>query len=315
MTEKEYLCTWDGIFGRIISNEYKFTTNEKFELGFKYDSLYYEPEVDSKFKILNGDKIYLTIEEIEEIHKFCDSYSNEQDYEVQAYSSEDGIFEGVMLKSAAEKEGFKYRLTEVPDHPASKWIDEKGWVKIKASILESGHLVLDPPSMCQKCLIALTEDEWKTFPERKNPYYIWDFKESKWYDPRKIEDLKKSSQLEIRNAFEGVRWKVNGKFIPQFEQETWNEQLLEARSWLSDNNSETPYIDTFLVERTDELKPTKEELCNDIISNHNEYMKSMALVNAVQWGYLKRIDTAKTNEEVDLIKDEAIKDANTRIGR
>src|SRR5699024_3153305 len=99
---------------------------------------------------------------------------------------------------------------------------------------------------------------------------------------------------------------------------TWRDQIEEAQNYLEYMNTEnitveTPYIDTFLTERTDENKPTKEELCNDILDNNKKYKIAMATVNAKQWNYLKRAEACTTNTEIDTIKEE-IRKLVTSIG-
>ena len=193
------------------------------------------------------------------------------------------------------------------------------WEPVVAIIMDDGSLRLNPGGRCERCVLFFTEEEWNEFPKQPTSDYIYDITNQEWIDPRKIADVLHETQLEIRNYFEAVRWKEWGKYIPQYEQLTWRDQIEEAQNYLEYMNTEnitvsTPYIDTFLTERTDENKPTKEELCNDILNNNKKYKIAMATVNARQWNYLKRAEACTTNTELDAIRDE-IRKLVTSIGR
>jgi hypothetical protein len=127
--------------------------------------------------------------------------------------------------------------------------------------MDDGTLRLNPGGRCEKCTLFFTEEEWKVFPEQPTSDYIYDIVNQEWIDPRKFANVLHETQLEIRNYFEAIRWKEWGKYIPQYEQLTWRDQIEEAQNYLADQTVETPYIDTFLNERTDINKPTKQELC------------------------------------------------------
>lgn len=180
--------------------------------------------------------------------------------------------------------------------------------------MDDGTLRLNPGGRCEKCTLFFTEEEWKVLPEQPTSDYIYDIVNQEWIDPRKFANVLHETQLEIRNYFEAIRWKEWGKYIPQYEQLTWRDQIEEAQNYLADQTVETPYIDTFLNERTDINKPTKQELCSDILNNNKQYKIAMAKVNAKQWNYLKRAESCTTNDELDEIRAE-IKELLSSVGR
>ena len=313
MNKQFFLYAWNGESGSIVSRGYKLNLKDKLELSFPYDTIYYEPEVNNKMKII-GEKIFkLTDSEIQEIQKKCEKFLETGDYIVQAYDPSTGLFEGEMYRSEAKQKRFKFRIFESPEHPVSKWVDGKGWVRIAASIMENGTVNLNPGSICPKCVLLLTEEEWNNFPERPNDFFVWDFVESSWKDPRKFEDLKSNAYVDIRHMFESIRWKADGGFIPQYEQQTWMDQYNEAKTWLVNKNAETPYIDAFLNNRTDEYIPEKSEYCKEVVEKHKKFLVSMAKINASQWSFLKKLEHAKDNDEIDKIKNEATTKMNELI--
>lgn len=302
----KYLLTWDGVHGRIISNGYKLITDEKFILAFSYDKLYYEPDVGNSFIInADGSSRLLTVEEIDDIHDFCKYYWEDHDFTVQAYS-DNGLFEGAMPKSTAESNGYSYRVNEVPDHPASKWTG-KSWERVVLTVLDNGDVNEWPKSICAQCVIGFTQQERALIGPRPSMYHKWDIANNCWADFRSLERAKLDAASSLRVDFELLRHKSSTEkyFIPAYETETWTWQVMEARSWLSDNTVETPYIDTFLQARTDDNIPTKRELCEDIIENNKAFLTIMAEIAGLQWSFLSRVKAASSNDECVLIQQEA----------
>ena len=281
----------------IINGEYRFDTNVKPELSFDFDSVYYEPEVDRFIKIVDSQALSLSPEEQEECREYIKNYINNADFPVYAYN-EKNIYVGMMKKSEAVERGINYVILEQPQYPVSKWMTDH-WEPVYAIISDSGVLTMNPLSFCEACVVFLTKEEFEAFPKQPNSNYIYDIENNEWVDPRKHDELVLSVQQEIRNFFERLRQKEWEKYIPQYEQSTWQVQLNEATSWLADNTVATPYIDTFLSHRKDSHIPTKQELCEDIVANSNAYITVMAKINAAQWYYLKLAIDTTTNDELD----------------
>lgn len=312
MNEELVILTWVNNTAIVIYNELRFDTNIKPELSFQFDALYYEPPTNHFVKGTNHEFFELTEEEKLECEAYCKNYVNTADYPVYAYDDK-FIFVGRILKSEAVSKNYGYTILEEPGNAVSKYVTNH-WETVVAIIMDDGSLRLNPGGRCEKCVLFFTEKEWEVFPKQPTPDYIYDITNQEWIDPRKIANVLHETQLEIRNYFEAIRWKEWGKYIPQYEQLTWRDQIEEAQNYLIDSTAETPYIDTFLSERTDTTKPTKEALCNDILSNNREYKITMAKVNAKQWNYLKRAEACTTNTDLDAIRTE-IRELMSSVGR
>lgn len=94
-------------------------------------------------------------------------------------------------------------------------------------------------------------------------------------------------------------------------------QLHEATAYMANPEAETPYIDAFLAARSDVGKPSKADLCADIITNNSAYKLAVAQVNGEQWNWLTQVKAATTNAELDAILEnlEAWSKSRTRTSR
>lgn len=294
------ICVWDGVTGRVLSEGVLFTTGVKPDVGFDYETLYYETPFHRAVVFDAHGERPLTEEEISGIRVYCEGFAAANDYLVQAYEEDTGVYAGEMLKSEASAKGYGYRYAEVPEHAAMKWTGA-AWETIHAVIMEDGNLALRPSGICNRCVKFFTFEEFEKFPARPSPVHVYDFALEAWVDKRDLEQLKKDVSWQIRNTFEAIRWGEAGTFVPQYEQDTWAVQIAEAENWLKDAARPTPYIDTFLARRTDGAVPTKEELCKDILANHAAYVTAVAGVNAVQWKFLKDIQACADNAAVDAL--------------
>ena len=302
------MLTWDGMECRLITPQgYRFILAEKPALSFKFTSLYYEPEAGNSYRTnMLGERIELTEVQVLEIEDLVEYFMEETDFMVQAYSEPYMLFEGEMQRSLAEEKGFSWRVNEIPDHPASKWMGDH-WERLAMVVLDNGWVNKYPDSICAHCVMGFAESEMDQVPERPSTYHTWDLANGGWIDPRTLAQAKIDAASSLRADFEIYRHEsgADGYYVPDYESETWTWQVLEARSWLADHGAETPYIDAFLAARTDEDKPSKEELCRDIIENNKVFLATMAAINGVQWGFLHRVKHAQTNAECVAIQEEA----------
>ncbi len=302
----EHMLTWDGLAMRIISGGFKLLSDERPLLAFPFDKVYYEPEAGNSFKIMpDNSRVQLTELEIEDVEDFCETFWQFNDFTVHAYS-DSGLYEGAVQKSYAEENGLSYRVNEVPDHPASKWTGER-WERVAITILDNGDVQEWPESICPHCVLGYTQEESAIIGQRPSVYHKWDIAHACWVDGRTLEEAKIEAASSIRVEFELVRHRMSTEkyYVPSYETETWTWQVLEARAWLADNASETPYIDAFLAARTDENVPTKQALCEDILTNNRAFLAAMAQVSGLLWGFLARVKNAVTNEECVALQEEA----------
>ncbi len=293
-------CTWDGLIGMITSGGVSFTTNEKFDIGFAYDALYYEPAVGNLFLIYENQSRPLTVDEIVKINAYQETYIDTQDYAVWAYDS-NNLYITELMKSAAIEKGYQYVMIGAPDHPASKLVNNQ-WVKIKMVVREDGTIVLDPAALCDLCMLGFTEEEYKALPTQPNINYRWDFTTSNWIDPRKLSEVKDRAVTTLKNIFDQLIAKEMNDFTPFRQVNTWAWQVSEAKEYLSATDPskvKMPYLATFLEARTDQNKPTLKELCEDVLANHDKYLETAATLCAELWGYIKQVQSATTNDMID----------------
>ena len=304
----EYLLTWNGAEGRIVSHGYRLMTDEPFSLPFAFASLYYEPEAGNAFLVEeSGVRRNLSSSEMAAVRALCDRFWQENDFPVHAYDAESGLYEGRMARSAAEAAGYAFRVNEEPDHPASKWTGE-AWERLAMTVLDDGTVRDWPENVCAQCVLGFTEAEKvEKVPDRPSMYHIWDVAAGTWKDPRSLARAKKDAASSLRVDFELLRHAASqdGYFTPSYETETWTWQVMEARACLADESAQTPYVDAFLAARTDEGKPDKKTLCEDILANHAAFLAAMAAVNGAQWGYLSRVKAATTKDECLAVQNEA----------
>lgn len=324
------MYVWDGQYGKIVSRGIKFVAPEKPEIPAigDYVYLFYEPATGNLFKTVNVNgtnvDLPLTKEEKNVLSTFCDHFADDQDYNVWPYD-ENRLYVNEMLKSEAIRDGLEYTLIGAPDHPASKFVpgvDGKAdhWEKIKAVIRSDGSLSLDPPALCQLCLLGYTEEEWEKMPHPKSVHDRFDFTTETWKDPRTLEQCKLEAWRSIQQDFDTIVWKTSiGQYTPQYQMDTWPWQVQEAKAilnivdldqgeladtskWSENIKLEmAPYLTTFLDARTDEHKPTFVELARDVLKNHKEYLIASAKGHAKLWDYKKKIEAATTNEECDAL--------------
>lgn len=298
---------WDGSLGRILSGGWHLMTDEPFALSFSYAALFCEPEAGNSFFIQpDGTRRELSAAHLAEIADLCEHWWEEHDFEVHAYDPGSGLYEGAMPRSRADSEGLPFRVEEAPAHPASKWTGER-WERVAMSVLDDGRVQEWPGELCAHCVWGYTAEERAALPERPGMHHRLDVRTGTWKDPRTLEEARIAAMSSLRVDFELLRHAASAdrSFTPAYETETWTWQVLEARAWLDDPEAATPYIDAFLEARTDEGKPDKAALCNDILNNHKAFLLAMAGVNAAQWAFLARVKSAASNEECDAVYAEA----------
>lgn len=299
------ILVWQNNEAIIHTHNTVFTSTIKPVLSFVYDELYCEQPTSAYFYTAHGRQFSLTDEQIQECFAFCENFYENGDYNVYAYDPSDyNLFKGFLLKSECIAKDYKYVVDKAPENLTASWNEaSQEWITYYAVITENGTLIKDiATTACDKCVVFLTKEEFHKLPVREHDTDSWDFATESWVDKRDLTQLRKNSILKIRNSFEAVRWKAISEFVPVYEQDTWRIQLAEAQAFLElGSEADTPYIDTFLSERSDITKPSKAELVQDILENHALYVKAMARVNAKQWDFMKAIDTADTGYAVDAV--------------
>ena len=304
------ILVWQNNESIIFSHNVFFKTFVKPKLSFNYDELICETPTNVYLKTLDNNQFLLTESEINECKNYCDDFYNSGDYYVYAYDKNDNnLYKGYILKSECTKNNYGYTSDKKPENEACAWDEsQNNWKYFYAAITEDGYLYTNIDSInCDKCVLFLTKEEFDKLPKREHDTDSWDFISETWVDKRDIEKLKKETILELRNLFEGVRWKSIGKYVPQYEQETWSIQLAEAESYKNNKDAFTPYIDAYLSVTEDTI--TKDGLVNTIIEDNVYYVQQMAKVNAKQQNYIVLINNASDGYTIDSIK----KDFNSYV--
>lgn len=312
---EDFILNYQDGVQTVLSDGIFFKTEQKPELSFTFDALFCESPTNVYFYMAGENQILLSEEQIEEIQNYCYAYSITGDYSVFAYDPNDNnMYKGNILKSEAISKGYKWTITEVPENLTCSFDEANNkWITYYAAILDDGRLLENIAVLnCNHCVIFLTKTQFDLLPKKTKETDTWDFVNEKWVDKRDLSQVKYVAVLEMRNQFEAVRWKMNGEFVPVFEQDTWRIQLDEALSWKKDNSVETVYIDTYLSNM--KLSNTsKEELVDKIIQKNTKYVIAMAKTNAVQHDFKTRIEQATTGYEVDYIVSEIQEYCNTVI--
>jgi|GEM_PF-2421426 len=123
------------------------------------------------------------------------------------------------------------------------------------------------------------------------------FEFSKWEVDRWVVDLKlfKKHMLDkAKNDFEAKVRQLVGD-ATQTEIASWKTQEEEAKAWLLDNTTPTPFVDALMRTRTD----AKEELCNKVIYKANAYKQYYPLLLGEYHNALKKIESASSIEELE----------------
>lgn len=268
-------------------------------LSFDFAHLYYEEILGNKYYMTyTGKTEILTPVQCEEIETFIAQVYNSYDYEVYAYDSVTFVYTGKKSRSSVNYSKEQHTLIS-PESEVSKFQDGE-WKRIFVCIDTNGDLYEYPGAIPSNYKLALTKEEFQTYPERKSNETRWNFETSKWEDPRDIEKLKSILKLEIRNLFEAVRWKLWGKFVPGFDRSGWECQIRELAIYDKNPEAPLPYIDAALL--AEENAPTKESFIEELRQNVNLFAPIMGRIGGLQKNWLKKVDVCVTTEELDALK-------------
>lgn len=308
---KDRVITWTGTSGRVCSDGILFDVDKKPNLGFEYDTLYYEPLAAFNFyttssKDAEGQdvviKVELTEDNVEACIKYCDEFIEKEDYEVAAYNS-DNVFVAVVMKSAAIANGVKYSITERPTTPIAKFDEATGkFAPIYAAFKDDGFPLFNITAPTDDMVLFLTLEEWKLLPERPSFRYALDFATDTWKDNRELDRVKSDALMTVRLYFEHEAIRTNSGFRTSLEMSQWSIQEQEASAYLKDNTVSTPFLDGFLSKNP---TITKLDLCERIISDYEAAtLKAQGEQHGEMYSYIYRIKDATTNAAVDAITDE-----------
>lgn len=314
MSENSYkntLCYADNSLVLIIDNVTYTLKDIKPSFIFNYDYLFFEPLINKYIRVLDNITYELNNEEKDDVNFYINHFYSSIDNEVYTYNDK-FIYTGKMLKSEAESFVKSYTTIPVPEGMmVARFDNEKNiWLNIEYIITDEGYLITHPDSYCDRCVLFLTEEEFNDLPEQPYSWYVFDINNNEWIDGRNINDHRLSVKRSVRTKFETLRSNNYTEYVPTYEQYCWNMQVEEAKNYKVDNTYNTPYIDTFLNTRislhSETDIPSKDILVEDILKNNEIFTKNMAIINGYQWKYLKLIEKASTNNELDNIESEVM---------
>lgn len=125
-----------------------------------------------------------------------------------------------------------------------------------------------------------------------------------WYligkAPQRMFDDIKSSKLDEINAEYQRAIATLTPTYPDDERLTFDKQEQEARSWLADNSTSTPFIDALAAGR----QMDKDELVNRIIAKADAFAFASGLLTGQRQRYEDLLDVAETPEAVAAIAPE-----------
>lgn len=294
-----FVCSWSMGMGVVATDDVRFDTLEKVAPGFSFDELVYDSRAGIAFRMLDGEQIPLTAEEIAACEEYCRNYADLADYPVQAWEAETGLWRGTMPKSEAVAAGLEYALEPAPDFPVAKRVKGK-WVRVECVILENGMYRLKPDSVCSSCVLFLSEAEWAAWPKPAKSTEVWDFATETWTDYRTLEKAQTTADEWIRQVYAAKRAAVVGQ-IPLTEMMTWTRQREEARAWLENPDEETPFLDAVLVAQAESgMEESKAELVEKILAHDGpESAAAQGAVHGEARAWLMRVWACQTLEEVD----------------
>lgn len=111
-----------------------------------------------------------------------------------------------------------------------------------------------------------------------------------------LSDLKKAKLSEINAAYQQAIATLTPTY-PDDERLTFDKQEQEARAWLADNSTSTPFIDALAAGR----QMNKAELVSRIIAKANAFAIASGSLTGQRQRYEDLLDAAETPEDVAAI--------------
>lgn len=292
----EYIVAWSNGIGRVSAGEFLYDIVDKPELGFAYDSVYFETPTNMSMKIVDGEQHQLTDDEVVLCKQFCDTYYASDEFKVFAIDPELRILKGFMSRGECTEQGLEEVIdTEFPEYPLVKRVGDK-WERVVAVITESGKLVLLPDGDNPKFNFFFTEEEWKDFPKPTYTDEVFNFQTRTWEDSRKLDTMK-------TNAAQRIRQLMSTKYN-QFNLVSGMEDLvlyliqaMEASSYNLDSESATPFVDSVVSNMSNE---TKENFMQRINKHYDpEYLATLGAIHGQMMQALDSVASCNSLQELD----------------
>lgn len=208
-------------FKKLFSTGHEtYLFDAKPELGFEFDIIYYEPTL--KIKILNGNKLELTSDEIKKIEQYELELTKIVGHAVNNFGIQ---IRAAKLNDIEEGEQF---IAAQPPCASSVWHSGK-WHIAKAYL--DGYSFVD--NISESILIPLSVRKvwFETPPERPSSWHDWNDESGSWIESTTgLQAAKKVKQCEVITLFREMFEPINAIYPPE-EQSSWLEQETEAQAY------------------------------------------------------------------------------------
>lgn len=203
-----------------------------------------------------------------------------------------------------------FTQTEIcsPDPLESEIKGEAVW------LIPANATLIEPPASIEKHVRVFKNGVWTQVEDNRGTEY-WLPGDTWQTEPRKIEDLgplpngaeterpeKPFSQIkidklgEINALYQQVIATLTSTY-PDDERLTFDKQEQEARAWLADNSTPTPFVDALAAGR----QMDKAELVSRIIAKADAFAIASGLLTGQRQWYEDMLDAAKTTVDVAAI--------------
>ena len=181
-------------------------------------------------------------------------------------------------------------------------------------LIPANATLIEPPAAVEKHVRVFKNGVWTQAEDNRGTEY-WLPGDTWQTEPREMKDLgplpdgamldrpeKPFSQLKIEklNEINAAYQQAIATLTPTYpddERLTFDKQEQEARAWLADNTSPTPFIDALSAGR----QMDKTELVSRIIAKADAFAIASGLLTGQRQRYEDMLDTAETTEDVDAI--------------
>lgn len=116
------------------------------------------------------------------------------------------------------------------------------------------------------------------------------------YEAFALEQTKKEAVAELKRLFELLLSNVSNEYH-QYERETWHKQEREAKSFVEDSNSHTPFLDKLASKKG----ITTEDLVSKVLAKIDQYENLVAYAIDFNDRYEEQIKNSKSIDELQSI--------------
>ena len=308
----EYILTWSNGIGRVSAGDFLYDITEKPNVGFAFDNLYFETPTSMHMKVLQDTQLALTEQEQKLCKQYCENYYNSDEFKVFALDPDLKILKGFMTRGECKANGYEEVIDTVfPEYPLVKRVNDK-WERVVAVISQNGKLVLLPEGDHPAFNFFFTQEEWDKFQKPTYIDEVFDFKEEKWVDDRKLDETKETAKLWIKNIFHRQydKYKLETAYMDLI---LYLIQSRELSTYENDKTASTPFVDSAVLQMKNE---TKDGFMERIYKHYEEdYLVELGEIHGKMMQKLDEINMCTTVAEVDNLMRQYNDEATNTIWR